>query len=191
MFKHDINEKRTRIMRSATDVFVQKGFCQATVEEIAAAAEVGKGTVYEYFDSKEDLFCSIFQEGHSYFMNVFRQKLEEESEPAEKLKNGVILWTQFVFAHRELAWLLFSARVNVEPFLMVEEHHQKFIKLLAELFQQGVASGDFRPCNAELMAYIFVGHCRAICNYIISHPETDLKMLAGDIIDLLLDGICA
>jgi len=190
MFNHDLNDKKTRIMRAATDVFVKKGFCQATVEEIAVAAGVGKGTVYEYFSSKEELFCSIFHEGHSYFMQVFQQKMDEKNSSKEKLENGIALWTEFVFAHPNLSWLLFSAQVNVEPFLMVEEHHKNFIKFITELFQKGIDSGDFRSGDAELMAQIFIGYCRAICGYIMRYPETKRNSLAEEIVNMLLFGLC-
>ncbi|MDH7498134.1 MAG: helix-turn-helix domain-containing protein, partial [Syntrophomonadaceae bacterium] len=49
-------EKRQLILEAAARVFSQRGYHQAKVEEIAAAAGVGKGTVYEYFDSKLELF---------------------------------------------------------------------------------------------------------------------------------------
>jgi AcrR family transcriptional regulator len=54
-------DKRNSIIEAAVTVFAQKGYASATVAEIAARANIGKGTIYEYlyeyFVSKEDLFC--------------------------------------------------------------------------------------------------------------------------------------
>src|ERR1700682_266188 len=54
--------KRERILRAAVDVFAQSGYFNAKVSEIAKAAGVADGTIYLYFDGKEDLLVTIFRE---------------------------------------------------------------------------------------------------------------------------------
>jgi len=54
-------EKKDRIIEAAARVFAQKGYAGAAVADIAVKAEIGKGTIYEYFDSKEDLFFAVFE----------------------------------------------------------------------------------------------------------------------------------
>ena len=58
-------QKKENILRAAALVFSQKGFSRALVANIALTAGVGKGTVYEYFDSKEALFLAVFE----WYMN--------------------------------------------------------------------------------------------------------------------------
>jgi len=53
-------KKKQRIVNSANKIFARDGYCNAKVEEIAIAADVGKGTIYEYFSSKDDLFLNVF-----------------------------------------------------------------------------------------------------------------------------------
>jgi TetR/AcrR family transcriptional regulator, fatty acid metabolism regulator protein len=54
--------KRERILRAAVDVFAQNGYFNAKVSEIAKAAGVADGTIYLYFDNKEDVLITIFRE---------------------------------------------------------------------------------------------------------------------------------
>ena len=54
-------QKKERILTAAAQTFSQKGFSRALIADIARKAEVGKGTVYEYFDSKEELFLAVFE----------------------------------------------------------------------------------------------------------------------------------
>ena len=54
-------KKRYQIIEAAAQVFAKKGYSGAVVADIALVARVGKGTVYEYFDSKEDLFFAVFE----------------------------------------------------------------------------------------------------------------------------------
>jgi len=51
--------RRREIIEAAKRVFAEKGYRNATLEEIAAAAEFGKGTIYNYFECKEELFIAI------------------------------------------------------------------------------------------------------------------------------------
>ena len=53
--------KKDRIIEAAARVFAQKGYAGAAVADIAVKAEIGKGTIYAYFDSKEDLFFAVFE----------------------------------------------------------------------------------------------------------------------------------
>ena len=54
-------DKKNRIIEAAAQVFAQKGYAGAAVADIADEAEIGKGTIYGYFDSKEDLFFAVFE----------------------------------------------------------------------------------------------------------------------------------
>jgi TetR/AcrR family fatty acid metabolism transcriptional regulator len=51
----DKEEKKKLIVNAALQVIKSKGFAEATVEEIATIAKIGKGTVYEYFSTKEEI----------------------------------------------------------------------------------------------------------------------------------------
>ena len=54
-------EKRALIIEAAAKVFARRGFASTLMAEIAIEAGIGKGTLYEYFDSKEDLFFTVFE----------------------------------------------------------------------------------------------------------------------------------
>ena len=56
----DREEKRDSLVKAAASVFASQGFSRARIADIAEAADVGKGTIYEYFDSKEELFLAVF-----------------------------------------------------------------------------------------------------------------------------------
>ncbi len=56
-------QRRDDILRAAREVFFQRGFHTVTVDDIAVAAEVGKGTVYLYFDTKETILAHLLLEG--------------------------------------------------------------------------------------------------------------------------------
>src|SRR5437763_6135803 len=66
--------KRERILRAAVDVFAQNGYFNAKVSEIAKAAGVADGTIYLYFDNKEDLLITIFREHTTKYIQALRRE---------------------------------------------------------------------------------------------------------------------
>ena len=57
------NEKQMEILKAAVDLISERGFERTTVDEIAARANVGKGTIYLYFKNKEEIFIDIIENG--------------------------------------------------------------------------------------------------------------------------------
>ncbi|WP_454256144.1 TetR family transcriptional regulator [Pseudomonas sp. Marseille-Q8238] len=95
---------RQAISNVATQLFFERGFDQVTVDEIAAAADVGRMTVFNYFPRKEDLFFDRDEEGRELLREAFRQ-CDPKVAPIEVLR---------LFAHRLVAqqspYVEFSAR---------------------------------------------------------------------------------
>ena len=78
-------DKKMRILQAAVKVFSEKGFHEAKMEKIAEVADVGKGTVYEYFKSKEELFVEMFKAGSDYYMRKVKDELDIACCAEEKL----------------------------------------------------------------------------------------------------------
>jgi TetR/AcrR family fatty acid metabolism transcriptional regulator len=188
----DVNDKRYRIMKGAAKVFAQKGFHRAKMEEIAQEADVGKGTVYEYFSSKQQLFIEMFQVGKDYYLDALNRVVENEPVFYNKLKNVAYLHLNFFNEHKDIA------RIFMQEFLQlgVEMHQAVFqleeheIKLLEELFQQGVREGYFRPVDTRVAAHAFYGSVNAMSVPMLFFGEKpDLEKLSGEIVDIFLQGI--
>src|SRR5256712_14126749 len=78
--------KPERIRRGAIDVFAQSGYFNAKVSEIARAAGVADGTIYLYFDGKEDLLVSIFREYTRNYLQSLERDLANVNRPEERMR---------------------------------------------------------------------------------------------------------
>src|SRR3954454_5452267 len=67
--------KRERILRAAIDVFARNGYFNSKVSDVAKAAGVADGTIYLYFDGKEDLLVNIFREHTSSYLQSLERSL--------------------------------------------------------------------------------------------------------------------
>ncbi len=88
-------ETRDRILQAGLAAFAKRGIDHCTIDEIALAADVGKGTVYNYFRTKEDLVVS-------FMVDVERQAQNEASQLAQGNRSPRSILTRFVERQFEL-----------------------------------------------------------------------------------------
>ena len=85
----DKNKKRREILQAAMRVFAREGYHRARIESVAEEADIGKGTVYEYFRSKTDLFVALHEHMLSELKNYYMNELSEIREPALMLERFI------------------------------------------------------------------------------------------------------
>ena len=85
----DKNKKRREILQAAMRVFARDGYHRARIEAVAEEAKIGKGTVYEYFRSKTDLFIALHEHMLSELKNYYMNELSEIREPALVLERFI------------------------------------------------------------------------------------------------------
>src|SRR5450759_2683698 len=81
--------KRERILRAAVDVFAQNGYFNAKVSEVARSAGVADGTIYLYFDGKEDLLVTIFREHTRNYLQSLERALAHIRRPEERIRIAI------------------------------------------------------------------------------------------------------
>jgi AcrR family transcriptional regulator len=150
--KQLIEARRAQILDAAATVFAEKGFHRATTKEIAGVAGVSEGTIYNYFDSKDDLLIGI--------MARLAELGTLDDELMEALKGDVREFFIVMFRHRighvrqgqeMLQAILPEVIVNPE----LREHFQRqFVLRIAMLLEQYVQArvemGHIRPVDASL-----------------------------------------
>lgn len=79
-------EKRQRILRAAAKVWHRRALAMASMDEIASEAGVSKGTLYNFFRNKEDLFVATVMAPYDDFLENFTPKIDEIDDPSERLQ---------------------------------------------------------------------------------------------------------
>jgi AcrR family transcriptional regulator len=104
--------RREEILTVATEVFAEKTFRSTDVQEIADRVGVGKGTVYRYFPSKEELFLATVSRGMERLRTALDPMLDSRSAPLERLEGLTRSFLVFFDAHPELVELLVQERAE-------------------------------------------------------------------------------
>ncbi|RME47156.1 MAG: TetR/AcrR family transcriptional regulator, partial [Deltaproteobacteria bacterium] len=95
-----------RIRIAAYQVFAAKGFYQATVEEIAQSARVGKGTVYRYFESKENLFRAVVEDRLRELVCRIRDAFIHAEDVLGAIRRAILEYFRFFEEHQEFYRIL-------------------------------------------------------------------------------------
>ena len=95
--KEKEQDKRSRLMAATEEVFSRRGYAQATMDEIIALADTGKGTLYKYFGNKDNLFYTLVSRKHEKLMQDMRLVADDQSLGIEARLVGILaVWIDFI-----------------------------------------------------------------------------------------------
>lgn len=149
------------LLAAALDVFVERGFAAARMDDIARRAGVSKGTVFLYYESKQALFRAVVQEAVLPHLAAGEALLEQGGDdPAELLRALLLRYWQ----------VLGDPRVGGIPKLVMAEagnfpeiaafYHEQVVQrgraLFVAVLERGMRSGVFRPCDPLLLCQLAI-----------------------------------
>ena len=191
------------LLDAALDLFVEKGFAGTRAEEVAARAGVSKGTLFLYFQSKEELFKAVVRENISGRFKEWNEEFETfEGTASEMLAYCMTVWWERVGATRAsgITKLMMSEAGNFPEIAAFYQSEviQPGQALIRRIMQRGIDRGEFRPLDLDYAIYsvvapmiflILAKHSTGTC------ADPSLPANAGKYIttqvDTILHGLCA
>jgi TetR/AcrR family transcriptional regulator len=155
---------RTQLLDAAEEVFGRRGFHETTLKQVAELAEFSVGSVYSFFDSKDDLFRQIFLRRGGEFMPAMRALLDDEAaDPLGGLHALIDFEVGFFRAHPHFGRLylrysnatMLSADRAID--LVIRERYEEAMRLQAGLVERGQRAGVFRGGDPQVLARLFTG----------------------------------
>jgi AcrR family transcriptional regulator len=186
-------ERRSQILEAALSVFSEKGYHTANVSDVAARAGVSQGTIYWYFESKEELFEASVLHKFERFGDDALAEVVGKPTATEKLVALSIGMEEFV-ADLEGLFMLFLSYWASKPDR--EEAGRWWLELLvqyknllAAIIQEGVAAGEFREVDAEALVWALMAAYDGLAAYDVFMPGLDLGQISRTFVDVLLHGL--
>ena len=142
--------QRQEMLATALDLFSQKGYHSVSMHEIAAQAEFAIGTLYKFFQNKEDLYKALVLEQCDKFEEALTQAIEKPDDEVEKLRNyvrtkGEMFQSNLPFVRLFLAESR-GASFNIKAGLDEElrKRYYSFLERLASIFHRGIKNQRFK-----------------------------------------------
>jgi AcrR family transcriptional regulator len=161
------DETRLAIVNGAAEVFAQHDFHKVLTDHIAAQVGIGKGTIYRYFRSKEELYLAAISEGLSGLRTAVERATAEQHDlraMIESLSGTMIayFWRRrdfFVLVNRLEATLTQAERADWQ------KSRDELVASIARRLDQAAARGEIAPLQSRLAVEALFGMIRGVCVY--------------------------
>jgi AcrR family transcriptional regulator len=188
-----LEERKAQILKAAWACFTRKGYNNTTMDDIVVESGLSKGSLYWYFDSKDDLFKAAMM---SFFFEVGQATfaaLEQCETFSDKLRAGARSMANFCRRAEGLFGLLVEFWAQSDR---REEANQfwadvlvQYKGLIAGIIEAGVQKGEFRPMDAEHLAWVLMAAYDGLAAYLMLMPELDLEGVSETFVETLLGGL--
>ncbi len=166
-------EKRRKIAKSSCNLFLEKGYANITISQIAKVAGIGKGTIYEYFSNKEDIIFELMACLQDEYDPKLRKKLEENSNTKEKV---ICLFDIFLSDNK----IVQTQRKIYKEFLSIYIHNKtdamdtynkkmmdKYKNILENIFIEAIEKKELSEISLDFVTSIFA----TLQGFFITHEE--------------------
>lgn len=178
-------EQADKILEAASRLFGRRRFHEVRMEDIAAEAEVGKGTLYRYFADKEELYLALLGRAAEQYMRLIAAETAKGADPRKKLRALVSAGFSFFDRQSHLGPLIQRAEVTHadSPWQPARE---AFLSLALEIMNEARDEGAFTVADPTTAALLLLGGVRSV--YLFGRKPRP-RDLADRIVHALLNGV--
>lgn len=185
------DQRRSRILTVAQEVFAEQGFRSAEVKTIAQRAGVGKATIYKFFDSKEHLLLTVVEENLNDIRDLALRHLIGSEPPLTRLENVSRSISRYMAQNREFSRVMiqeageFAGDIQKQYLSLIEQYLPVAEAFFSELRKQGYFTRLSTRDTIQLMMNLIIGttYTWALTG------EGDMEKQAMDYLGVLIDGL--
>jgi AcrR family transcriptional regulator len=186
--------RRSELLVAARTIFSRKGFHDATIDEIAEAAEVAKGTVHLYYKSKRDLYLEALRYGIESLNRELNLKAAEAGACREKLRILTTTKMEFFEENREFFNIYYSelGKLPSHPagLDLVKDLYFAQAKIFARLLEDGIRRREIRKINVEKAAFALADLTRDVTTQrVLGFSKDSMKNDIDFVVDFIWKGI--
>ena len=185
--------RRDHVLECAERIFSDKGFHQATMQEIAAEAEYATGTLYTLFENKDAIFAAVVRRRLSEIDAHLRGAARAGASARDRIEEFVRGFFEYFQAKKHLVQIYVNVtggllwNVKAELGEEVAERHLAFLSFLEGIFRDGLRRGEVRSdLEPRLTAVSLIGILVAVVtDWITQAPERSLESRSEVTLELI------
>jgi AcrR family transcriptional regulator len=188
-------EARERLLNSALQLFIQRGYAASTVREICQSADVTKPVLYYYFKSKEGLYLQLMEDSYTQFESTVA---ELSSFPGSS-RQRVIHFCHGVFdlslQQLPLVKLMYSIYYGAPqgaPYYNMEQYYDRILLIISGLIEEGIERGELKAGNSRDMVWTALSCMNIAIEEQLCHctPRIDRDAMTR-MLEIVFDGMAA
>jgi TetR/AcrR family fatty acid metabolism transcriptional regulator len=192
--KRKDTEKYHRIIEAATKVFAKNGFYQSKIAQIAKEAGVADGTIYIYFENKDDILISLFEEQMKVVLDNMALQVAKIDDPAERLEKFASTHLGLIEMNKDMAEII-QVELRQSGKFMKEYKNERFLEyldIIGDIIIEGQKRGLFKKDVIPGVAKrAFFGALDEVSRFWVlsSRKQYDTRTVAKQISAFFLNGI--
>lgn len=150
---------RKKILEVAANLFSRKNYHEVMMDDVALLSSIAKGTIYNYYSSKEELYFSIMSNKLSNLNNSLNEKISREISAIESLHTYVIQLYMFMMKYQDFFLMYQKEYLNSENDFceQLKSHNEELKSLLKGIIRKGIKESQFRSFDEEFAVKLILG----------------------------------
>lgn len=184
------NARRLDILRAASETFSRKGFAQATMEEIGEALDLTKGSLYYYFESKQDLLYFCQRYSLERLLGEAERIVASDAPPTRQLYDVIVsqLHCMLEEVGGSVAHLEFAS-LPAQRLEEIIEQRDRYERMLRALIRRGVCEGQFYDVEPRLVVWALLGALNWTVQWYSPEGDRSVGEIAHGFAEFLVRGI--
>lgn len=178
---------RAALLEAGRGLLAERGPADTTIAEITARANLGFGTFYLYFQSKEELLATVVSEGMAGLLRELDRATAGLDDLAERQRAAVRAYLRFAHDNGDLFQIVLRAAPSWAD--LVQRYQQPFLERTEAFLREGMAAGEVRPGSVELRANMILACVRWMGLWWVDHDEPTPDQVADELIGFIETGI--
>ena len=196
--ERDDKRRRREILDTAMSIFASQGFHGTTMARISQVSQYPLGTIYKYFFSKKQIYNDLVMEKIHDLGKIFLEiSKKEDLAPCFKLRESLFAMAEFYKMNNEFIRIYISQRSTIDAVAMprlnadANKMHHKMVSLFENIFEQGLAIGEFKPYSAKNMAVLFsdIAHSASWSSLFMDENEHETEKRLDMIFEMFIHGV--
>jgi AcrR family transcriptional regulator len=177
--------RRLDILHAAAQIFRQKGYDAASMQDIASAVGLQKASLYHHVESKQEILLALLDQAMDLLIVDMNAVLRSEVSPDEKLHAAMRAYVGRLAAEADLAAVLLLEYRSLDPELRARhiQRRDEVESAWREIVSQGVRAGLFRPVDPAVVGFALLG----VQNWMITWFQSSGRLTAAELADAFFD----
>ena len=176
---------RNEILRAAAQIFQEKGYHAASMQDIAEAVELKKGSLYHHVSSKQEILLALLDEALDLIIERLQEVEAKDISPSQKLRQEMQAYLSFLAENRSLSSILILEHRSLQP-EFIDLHiprRDRIEQIWREIIEEGVSCGELQSQQPGLTAKALLG----VLNWALTWYREDGPVSPDEIADHFAD----
>jgi AcrR family transcriptional regulator len=181
--------KRQEVFDASVPLFLEKGFNETSMREIAAAAGIGKATLYDYFKTKDDILLSFFEREVNEMAARATKVARQDVPAAEKLRRIIQMHVEYWLPRKAfyLRLTIEAQRLSLPSQQRIQAARHAYQDMLRGIIEDGIQEGAFRPVDSLLATRLLVTMVTPVV--FTTRPSGSPQQMMDEALGIFLKGI--